>query len=403
MKFKTVFVFLWLAFAAAACNPFAQPTALPFPTALVSTSLPPTPALPTQAPATLTPPSQPLPLGRWQITRWSFAAISAMDKSQADAWLNKVADISTTRLAFDGKTCQVTTASSAKATSSDYFIAGFKTKPTDIGVMQDNVDVVNTNCAGTPFAQFAQLNATTLVIAWDGVFFFMSPAGQAVTTVTPQPATTAKRISFAPGATSASVQGNLAANSVDVYVLRVSGGQTIMVQTNSATALWLTVNGADGAVLKAMGAGTANWSGVAPTTQDYFLTLGSQNQAAASYTLQVTIPPLGQAAPTPTPKRISFAPGATSATVQGTLPLNGMDRWVIRVQAGQTMTAKALPQNGNVMLIVFGVDGDVYQTDHVGSPDFSAPLQTTQDYYIDVRAWGDTAPAYTLQVTIPPK
>ena len=232
------------------------------------------------------------------------------------------------------------------------------------------------------------------------------PQAQATSTVQAppqaQPTVAPKRIAFASGATSATAQGNLAANGIDVYALRVSGGQTIGVVMSSPIALWLSVNGADGQVLKSMGAGTANWSGVAPITQDYFLTIGSQNGAATSYTLQVTIPPLSQEAPTPTPKRISFAAGATSANAQGALPKNGMDRWIIRVNAGQTMTAKAIPQNGNVMLIVFGVNGDMYQTDHVGSPDFSAQVQTTQDYYIDVRAWGDTAPTYTLQVTIPP-
>ena len=229
-------------------------------------------------------------------------------------------------------------------------------------------------------------------------------APQPAVTLTPaQPPASAKRISFAPGATSATVQGNLAANSVDVYVLRILVWQTIAVTTNSQSAMTLSINGADGQVLKSMDAGTANWSGLAPTTQDYFLTLTTPNGTPASYTLLITILPQGQVEPTPTPKRISFASGATSASVQGALPLNGMDRWIIRVQAGQTMTAKAIPQNGNVMLIVFGVDGDVYQTDHVGSPDFSAQLQTTQDYYIDVRAWGDTAPTYTLQVAIPPK
>ena len=164
----------------------------------------------------------------------------------------------------------------------------------------------------------------------------------------------------------------------------------------------IQISGADGNVLVSGGAKFTTGTFPLTVTQDYFITVISSRNTPTNYALQVTIPPLGQE-PTPTPKRISFAVGGTSATMQGALPKNGMDRWVIRVQAGQTMTAKAIAQNGNVMLIVFGVDGDVYQTDHVGSPDFSAQMRTTQDYYIDVRAWGDTAPSYTLQITIPPK
>lgn len=417
MKLKTGHIALTLilfVLMIVGCNslfPQSTPTTfvLPFPSPIVTlTQAPvtPTATLPVSSGLPTLPPTQSLPIGRWQITRYGFASISAMDKAQADTWLNKIADISVTNIAFDGKTCQVTSTGRSTSTTSDYFLVGFKTNPANIGVTQDKLDVIKTNCTGTPFEQFGQLDSATIVIAWNGVFFFMTPAGQTVATVPPtqaQPATTVKRISFAPGATSATVQGNVAANSVDQYVLRVSGGQTIAVAVNSQTAMWLSVNGADGNVLKSMGAGTANWSGIAPTTQDYFLTLSTQNQTAAGYTLQVTVPPLAPVVEaTPVPKRISFAPGAISASVSGALPKNGMDRWVIRVQAGQTMTAKAIPQNGNVMLIVFGVDGDVYQTDHVGSPDFSQQMRTTQDYYIDVRAWGDTAPSYTLQVTVPP-
>jgi hypothetical protein len=194
----------------------------------------------------------------------------------------------------------------------------------------------------------------------------------------------------------------VAANGVDRYVLRVLAGQTMIVNfTPAADNVTIQISGADGSVLASGGAKFTSGTFPLSDTQDYFITVLSSRNTPTNYTLQVTVPP--KEAPTPTPKRITFATGAISTTVQAKLAINDMDRWVIRVQAGQTMTAKAIPQNGNVMLIVFGVDGDVYQTDHVGSPDFSGTLQTTQDYYIDVRAWGNTAPAYTLQVTIPPK
>ncbi|MBI5034792.1 MAG: hypothetical protein HZB51_30075 [Chloroflexi bacterium] len=233
---------------------------------------------------------------------------------------------------------------------------------------------------------------------------------QSASTVTPppqaQPTTTAKRISFAPGAMSATVQGTVAANSADMHVLRALAGQVMSVTFSPAAEnVTIQISGADGSVLASGGAKFTTGVFNLTQTQDYFFSIISSRNTPTNYSLQITIPPLQSpvvTVPTPSPKRITFAPGGTSASVQGVLPKNGMDRWVIRAQAGQTMTAKAIPQNGNVMLIVFGVDGDVYQTDHVGSPDFSQRMRTTQDYYIDVRAWGDTAPSYTLQVTIPP-
>jgi hypothetical protein len=216
------------------------------------------------------------------------------------------------------------------------------------------------------------------------------------------PTSTPRRISFAVGEMSALVNGSTFTPGQDRFVIRALAGQTMWVNLIGMppNPAMFVIYGADGNVLISDHAGASTWTGELPSTQDYYIDVRSVGADVVPFSLRVTVFPL---APTPTPKRISFAAGGTSVTLPSVLPKNGMDRWVIRVQAGQTMTAKAIAQNGNVMLIVFGVDGDVYQTDHVGSPDFSSQMRTTQDYYIDVRAWGDTAPSYTLQITIPPK
>ena len=139
-----------------------------------------------------------------------------------------------------------------------------------------------------------------------------------------------------------------------------------------------------------------------PTTQDYLIDTRSIGNAAVSFTLTVTIPPLGEA-PTPTPKRISFPPGGTTATAQSTLGVNGMDRWVLRALAGQTMTVNTSTTQGQVILIIFGVqDGNVLISDHAGATSWTGVLPSTEDYYIDVRSVGSVAANYTLQVTIPP-
>ncbi len=111
--------------------------------------------------------------------------------------------------------------------------------------------------------------------------------GSLGTSVSPQP----KRLQFAAGSVSTTVQGNLAANSIDVYVLRALAGQTMSVNITSSNQVLLAVSGADGNVLKSSGAGTSNWSGQLPTTQDYILTLSAASGAPTSYTLQITVPP----------------------------------------------------------------------------------------------------------------
>jgi hypothetical protein len=230
------------------------------------------------------------------------------------------------------------------------------------------------------------------------------PTSAPIPTAVTAPTLALNRISFAPGAVAASVQGTVTANGTDRWTLRAGVGQTMSVVITSAQAKMIfSISGADGNVIKSSGAGTGAWSGILPTTQDYIIGIAAENGAAASYTLQVTIPPATSVyEPTPVGKRMSFAPGTISATAAGALPKNGMDRWVVKASAGQTMLVNVVPQNGNVLLVIFGVDGTVLQTDHVEVTNFSAVLPITEDYYIDVRAWNDTAPTYALQVTILP-
>jgi hypothetical protein len=105
---------------------------------------------------------------------------------------------------------------------------------------------------------------------------------------------------------------------------------------------------------------------------------------------------------TPAPKRITFAPGAISAMVTGALPMNGTDEWVIRVQGTQTMHVNLGIWNGRARLIIWGADGTVLISDHADAPYWSGTVPSTQDYHIKVNAYDNTAPNYTMDVTIPP-
>ncbi len=199
-----------------------------------------------------------------------------------------------------------------------------------------------------------------------------------------------KRILFAPGATSAAVQGNLTAGGSQQYYLRVRAGQILIVEADSPQAIQMAVQGADGTVLKANSSADF-FRGVVPITQDYVVTLTAGSQGSA-YNLTVTVP-----------ERISFAPGATSATVHGNLAPNAIGHYVIRALAGQTMTIKTMSSQGQIVLVVYGADGTVLQSDHAGASSFSGTLPTTQDYLIEVVSVGQAAAVFGMTVTIPPR
>lgn len=233
------------------------------------------------------------------------------------------------------------------------------------------------------------------------------PATPAPTTAAPRPGTPTPvppptRISFQRGGTSATVQRSLGQNGIDRFVLRVLGGQTMSVNVVSSQAnMLLSVNGVDGNVLKSMGAGSPNWSGTVPTTQDYILTISTANGAPASYTLTVTIPPLATApVAQDLPRRITFASGAAVVTVPGTSATPGSDRFVLRALAGQTITVNIASAPGNVIVIIYGADGNVLISDHAGATNWTGQLPSTQDYMIDTRSVGNAVVPFTLTVTV---
>lgn len=104
--------------------------------------------------------------------------------------------------------------------------------------------------------------------------------------------------------------------------------------------------------------------------------------------------------PTPEPERITFDTGAISDMVSGSVLPGGMNAYVLRAMAGQTMQVDLTFSEGEAILIIWGEDGTVLISDHAGATSFTGQLPLTQDYYIHVRGNPDTATNYQMDITI---
>jgi len=208
--------------------------------------------------------------------------------------------------------------------------------------------------------------------------------------IPPTPASQAKRISFAAGATSADVQGQVAAGKIDEYVLKASQGQWLMVSIFSPkNDVLLAVTGlSDGQPYLRSAAGATAWQGKLPATQDYSLKAISSG-AASSYTLQVTIP-----------ARIVFQPGTTGTTVDGRLGAQGQNEYTLRALKGQRMTVTLESPRSDVLLEIYGLeDGQPLVRAPMGARTWTGVLPGTQDYSIKAVAVGGPT-TYKLYVTI---
>lgn len=99
------------------------------------------------------------------------------------------------------------------------------------------------------------------------------------------------RITFAPGAVSAQVQGVTAESRVVTYLLKANGGQTMTVVLNAPpNSAGITIYGMqDGQPLIRSQSGATSWTGQLPMTQDYVIQVVPFGNGTVNYTLNVTV------------------------------------------------------------------------------------------------------------------
>ncbi len=211
--------------------------------------------------------------------------------------------------------------------------------------------------------------------------------GPTATPTTPPPAAT--RIEFAPGATHAGLTNQVVrAGAVRSYILWAERGQLLMASfASSVTDLRLRiVNARSGAVLLAVDG--SEGKAFLPESGDYYVQVlgGSQD---ASFTLGVTIP-----------RRVSFQPGAVSAALAGRASNRTPVSYLLRAQAGQTLTVRLVDfPTAALALTIYGLDDGVpLVRSDFGLSEWSGVLNLTQDYMIMVVPSVDTA-TYTIQFT----
>lgn len=99
-------------------------------------------------------------------------------------------------------------------------------------------------------------------------------------------------------------------------------------------------------------------------------------------------------------ERIQFAPGATSATVNGFSIANGPKRYRLRALAGQEMTVNLVtPSAFTYLTVLTPVGGNLAAADGI-IQNWTGPLPTTGDYTVEVINTGQGAANFTLQVAV---
>lgn len=195
------------------------------------------------------------------------------------------------------------------------------------------------------------------------------------------------RVSFNQGEMQTLVDHRVDAQGAQFYALSLQAGQLLevnMLQTSGS--LHLQVFGADGTYLQSGLFAPPSFRGTVPATQDYLIQVLGDEQPV-DYTMAITVP-----------QRIQFAPGATSASLSGTLSQPNGVQYVIRGQAGQTLQIVFTPAS-SAQMVIYGADGTVLRSGMGEGTSFEGELPSAQDYIISFRG-GSQPLNYTLTVSI---
>ncbi len=213
-------------------------------------------------------------------------------------------------------------------------------------------------------------------------------------TTVPPPGPPTGVIQMEPGATEAEVQGQLVANQIATYSVSAQANQNMQLSlssnSNSARVAVLSPGGFPLPPQRGNPEGTY-WQGNLPTTGTYIVQVLAGNATpTANYSLNVTIP-----------VRIQFAPGAISASVQGTTSQGRIVTYLLKANGGQTMKANLTAPPNSAGITIYGLDdGQPLIRSQSGATSFEGQLPATQDYVIQVVPFGNARVDYTLDVTV---
>lgn len=112
----------------------------------------------------------------WTISEYKVGEGAVWGEDEARELLFKPLDIDTTQITFDGKTCRNVIFQREKVNAKEYLDHAYRTTPRALGIEDETVELVKTNCDLPGFAEFMRLKDRRLIIHLNGVFFYFQPA-----------------------------------------------------------------------------------------------------------------------------------------------------------------------------------------------------------------------------------
>ncbi|MHB8773462.1 MAG: hypothetical protein ACYC7J_20925 [Syntrophales bacterium] len=112
----------------------------------------------------------------WTVTAYKAGEGAVMGNEEAAKMLFKPLDIGSTYITFDGKTCGDVVFQKTQVEARGYLDRVYHVTPQALGIDQESLEVVQTDCSLPGFAEYLRLKRGRIIIHVGGVFFFFEPA-----------------------------------------------------------------------------------------------------------------------------------------------------------------------------------------------------------------------------------
>lgn len=111
----------------------------------------------------------------WTVSDYKMGPNPVWGEKEASAMIFKPLDITETAIIFDGQTCGNITFKKETLPTKEYLASVFQTTPQALGIAEETVDVIKTNCSLPGFDHYLRLKDRRLVIYLNGIFFYLKP------------------------------------------------------------------------------------------------------------------------------------------------------------------------------------------------------------------------------------
>ena len=122
----------------------------------------------------------------WTVSDFEFANMSAMDEEMALEWMGKKAiidkqlyfeyqNIKSYKKIFEGDSfCTYSKGWTKEKVLTDSYFSDYGITAGELGIDQNEILIIHTPCAGTPFQDIVVKSDDEIIVSWDGVFFILT-------------------------------------------------------------------------------------------------------------------------------------------------------------------------------------------------------------------------------------